>query len=167
MNLVEDAPRGDHPHDGGLAGTRGHLAGIAAERPVPTFGPLLLAGLVQRNVDPLREITPRFVEEDDRFGGFELGKEEPKTATLAPPVVQQLQRRGRDAGITSGSPLLDARSNQADQLQLDSGALWNGGAGGILRNRIRIVVDRGSTAGPLFRLGSLFKTPIMGRLLEW
>ncbi len=166
MNLVEDAPCGDHPHDGGLARTRGHLAGIAAERLVPAFVPLLLAGLVQRNVNPLREITPRFIEEDDGFGGFELGKEEPETATIPPPVVQQLQCRGRHARITGGSPLLDAGTNQTDELQLDGGALWNDGAGGILRNGIRVVVDGGTTAGPLLRLGSLFEPPIMRRLLE-
>jgi hypothetical protein len=126
----------------------------------------LLTGLVQRNVDPLREVAPRLIEEDDRFGCFELGKEESETATVPPPIVQQLECRGRHAGITGGSPFLDARANQADELQLDGSALGDDGAGGILRNGIRVVIDRRATAGPLLRLGSFFETPIVRRLLE-
>src|SRR5206468_12046403 len=110
-------------------------------------------------------IAPSFVEKNNRFGRFELGKEEPETTTIPPPVVQQLECRGGHAGITSGSPLLYPRSNQADEFQFDGRARWSGGAGGILRNGIRVVVDRGTTAGPLFRLGSLFEPPVMRRLL--
>ena len=166
VNLVEDAPCGDHPHDGGLARTRGHLAGVTTEGLVAALELLLLTRFVWRDLDPLHKVAARLIEENDRFGCFELGKEEPEAATITPPVVQELQRRGRHARITSGSPLPYAGSNQADEFQLDGGALWNAAAGGILRNGIRVVVDRGPAAWPPLRLGSLFEPPMVRRVLE-
>jgi hypothetical protein len=88
VNLIENAPRGDHPHDGGLPRTRRHLAGIPTKGLVPALSLLLIAGLVQRNLDPLHKITPRFIEKDDRFGCFELSEEEPEAAAIPSPIAQ-------------------------------------------------------------------------------
>ncbi len=80
VDLVQDAPGGEHPHHGRLARAGRHLAGVAAEG-VDALG--LASG---GSVDPLQEIGARLGQEDDRLGRFELGEEEPAAPALAPPV---------------------------------------------------------------------------------
>src|SRR5216684_5694733 len=66
VDLIQDAPCREHPHDGRLASTGSHLAGIALERlDALLFG--VGARLVERHLDSLPEVGARFVEEDDRF----------------------------------------------------------------------------------------------------
>jgi len=108
-DLVQDAPGGHHSHDRGLAAPRRHLACVAAERP------RAISGLVQRDSDALQKVRARLREKDDRLDGLDLREEEAMPAALAPPVIEQLQRRARDAGIALRPPLPDPRAQVVDE----------------------------------------------------
>src|SRR5438128_8331335 len=80
---------------------------------------LVLARFVERHTDALTEIRPRLGEEDNRLGSFDLGKEEPFFAPIAPPPLQQLKSGPRHTRITLPAPVADALTNEVDELQLD------------------------------------------------
>jgi hypothetical protein len=71
VDLIQDAPGGEHAHDGRLPATRGHLAGVAKEPGVALL-PLLVAQLFPRHLDALAKVSARLDEEDDRLSRFAL-----------------------------------------------------------------------------------------------
>ena len=110
IHFVEDAPCRQHPHHGGLARPRCHLAGIAPESFVPV-GLALVTWLIRWDVDPLQEVGTGLGQEDDGLGCFELGKEQPVLTSLTPPVIKQFQCRSRDPRPALPSPFLHSLSN--------------------------------------------------------
>lgn len=164
MDLVENAPRGEHRHDGRLAAAGGHLARVACER-FDAFRAALVARLVGRNVDSLEKVTPRFYQKDDGFSHLELREEQPFLAAVPPPVFQQLQRRPGDARPSLDPPLPDAVANEVHESKLD--ALSDGRAfrACILPRRPVEVVRRPPARVPP-RLGSFLDQPMLRRLVE-
>ena len=116
IDLVQDAPGGQHPHHGRLARARGHLAGVSDE-PAVALGLLGVAGLVAGYNNPLSEIGAGLGEEDDRLGRFALGEEQPAVAAVAGPPLEQLQGRPCHPGIAGIPPGVDPLAEQVDQLQ--------------------------------------------------
>ena len=104
MDLVEDAPGGEHAHDRGLAAARRHLARVPLKS-LDAVGSLGVARLVERHIDPLKEIATRLVQKNDRLDGFELREEQALLAAVAAPVLQQLQRSASHAGPALGAPV--------------------------------------------------------------
>ncbi len=115
VDLVQDAPGGQHPHHGRLARARGHLAGVADE-PAVALALLGITGLVAGYDDPLMEIGAGLGEEDDRLGRLTLGEEQSAVAAVARPPLEQLQGRSRYAGVAFRPPFRDSIPDAVDQL---------------------------------------------------
>jgi hypothetical protein len=79
----------------------------------------LLAGRIERNVDPLSEVSPRFSQENYRFGGFELGEKQTMLAAAAAPVpvVEQIEGDARNARIAGFALLLDLGADSINQFK--------------------------------------------------
>src|SRR6516164_1240804 len=87
VDLIQNAPGGERPHDRGLPGAGGHLAGIAHKSCIPV-GLTVVAWFVARYGDSLQKIGSCFSEEDDGLRRLQLCVEEPLFATIAPPPLQ-------------------------------------------------------------------------------
>ena len=61
VDLVEDAPRREHPHHRRLARAGGHLAGVAPERLVAQLAFCSSLGSSSGTLDALQEVAPRLV----------------------------------------------------------------------------------------------------------
>lgn len=142
-----------------LAGTGRHLRGVAAERLVVVLFFLALARFVERDVEALEVIAPRFVEEDDGLGGFELRKEQAVDPSVLAPVLQQFQRCPRRARITFGTPLLQTRTNQVDERELDRDARRNTFVADFLTGRAIEVLGR-PALGPLLWIAPFLDVPV-------
>src|SRR5690606_15795582 len=165
VDLVEDAPRRQHPHHRRLARPRGHLAGVAAEGLVAEFALLLVARLVERHVDTLQQIATGLVQEDDGFGSFALREERPEQSSIAPPVAQQFQRGRRDAWVARVAPLGETRAYEIDQRQRHRDARWRALVG--RRSGWPIEVLRGASPGPWGGgRGAFLDVPVLFRLVE-
>ena len=74
------------------------------------------AAELRRHVDALEQIASRLVQEDDRLDRLDLGEEERLLAPLAPPVLEQLERRPRRARIPLLPPRLQPLADEVDVL---------------------------------------------------
>ena len=166
-HLVEDAPGREHAHDRGFAAAGRHLAGVTAKGPHPCR-PCLFAGLVERHVDSLEEVRPRFGKEDDRLGGLELREEQPVASPVPVPVAQQLHGRPGDTALAlerQRSPLGELGADSVDELQLnrDSGTLP---ILGRIASRRPVEIHGGPPALALLRRIVLRNSPIRLGLRE-
>ena len=91
---------------------------------------------------PWQEVGPGLGQEDDRLGRLELGEEEPLVAGRRAPLVEQLQRRPRHAGIALRLATSSSRSRmQVDQVELDRRAAGDLPLG-VLGLGVAVEVDR-------------------------
>ena len=167
-DFVEDAPRGQHAHDGGLAGAGCHLAGVTPEGTESArLG--LRTRFVQRNLEPLQEVRTRLGQEDHRFSGFELGKEQPVLTPFAAPVAQQLHGGTTHATLAAQRqrpPFGKLGTDPVDQLESD------GRSHSLLLSR-RLVPGRaievhgGPAAGYSLRRLVFRDPPVLLRFFEW
>ena len=87
VHFIENAPRREHPHDGGLSGPRRHLAGVPTKSRQP-LSPFLITDGLLRDLDPLPKIRPGFGQKDNRFSRVKLGKEESMRSSFPLPPVK-------------------------------------------------------------------------------
>ncbi len=136
VDLVQNAPCGEHPHHRRLAAAGGHLAGVP-EKAVEALRPLVLADFLAGNLDALQKIRARFTQKDDRLRRLQLREEQPLLPPVPSPPLQQLHRRPRHTRIALPAPRLHLGADAIDQLQLDGDA---GLASGCGRFRFRVPV---------------------------
>ena len=164
VDLVQDAPRRQHPHHGGLPTASRHLAGIAPER-LEALLLALVARFVERDLDSLAKVGASLVEKNDRLSRFKLCEEQSMLAAFATPIVEQVERRPSDSWIALATPLLDALANQIDELEFLPSSPR--GMFIIARRcfRIAIEVPRWSASRSSLRRCAFFDIPVLRRLL--
>ena len=111
VDLVENAPSSQHPHDRGLATARCHLAGVAQKSRV-AFSFAVVTGFVAWHFNALQEIRSGLCEKDDRQCSLILGEEQPLLSAISRPPLDQFQSRAADAGIALRLPLLNPLSHE-------------------------------------------------------
>src|SRR5207302_1898232 len=72
----------------------------------------------RRHVDSLQEVGASLGQEDDRLGRLDLSEEQRLLASVAAPLVDEIQRRPARARIPGLAPLGQSVPNQVDELEL-------------------------------------------------
>jgi transcriptional regulator with XRE-family HTH domain len=110
VQLVQNAPRSQHPHDRRLPRACRHLASEPLEAGVAVFFLAVVARFITRHSDALQEIGSRFLQENDGLRCFQLCEEEAFLSPFSRPPLEEFQRRACHARITLPLPRLYAAS---------------------------------------------------------